>query len=81
MQDRQHQQQHADLCKHLHEKSEKKGSSTWAEETFPTAIKEKETHWLTRAATLLLHKALEQKGLVGIWTVTGSTRLQNLAVD
>eukprot|EP00983_Pelagomonas_calceolata_P059459 1145922-Pelagomonas_calceolata.AAC.11 len=45
-----------------------------------TSIKEKETHWLRRAVSLLNHKATKKKKLIGIWRVTGSTRLQNLAV-
>eukprot|EP00983_Pelagomonas_calceolata_P129691 1161626-Pelagomonas_calceolata.AAC.5 len=40
---------------------------------------EKETHWLRRALSPLHHKATEQEVLMGIWRVTGGTRLQNLA--
>eukprot|EP00983_Pelagomonas_calceolata_P039237 1137091-Pelagomonas_calceolata.AAC.1 len=51
-----------------------------AEETLPTSTKEKETHWLRGAVSLLHHKAAKKKKLMGIWRVTGSTRHQNLAV-
>eukprot|EP00983_Pelagomonas_calceolata_P022875 719889-Pelagomonas_calceolata.AAC.1 len=44
------------------------------------STKEEETHWLRRAVSLLHHKATKKKELIGIWRVTGSTRLQNLAV-
>eukprot|EP00983_Pelagomonas_calceolata_P065641 1148670-Pelagomonas_calceolata.AAC.1 len=50
------------------------------EETLPTYIKEEEKHWLRRAVSLLHQKATEQKVLVGIGRVTGSTRIQSLAV-
>eukprot|EP00983_Pelagomonas_calceolata_P067202 1149401-Pelagomonas_calceolata.AAC.4 len=39
-----------------------------------------ETHCLRRAVSPLYHEATRQKTLMGIWRVTGSTRLQNLAV-
>eukprot|EP00983_Pelagomonas_calceolata_P121015 1160759-Pelagomonas_calceolata.AAC.10 len=39
-----------------------------------------EAHWLRRAASPLHHTATKQKALMGTWRVTGSTRLQNLAV-
>eukprot|EP00983_Pelagomonas_calceolata_P053482 1143307-Pelagomonas_calceolata.AAC.2 len=45
-----------------------------------TSIKEKGTHWLRRDVNPLHHKATKQKMLMGIWRVTGSTRVQNLAV-
>eukprot|EP00983_Pelagomonas_calceolata_P079961 1154930-Pelagomonas_calceolata.AAC.1 len=48
--------------------------------TFPAYIKEKETHWHRRAASPLQREATRQKMLMGIWRVTGSTQLQNLAV-
>eukprot|EP00983_Pelagomonas_calceolata_P021732 681379-Pelagomonas_calceolata.AAC.1 len=44
-----------------------------------TSMKEKETHWLKRAVSLH-HKATKQKKVMGFWRVTGSARLQNLAV-
>eukprot|EP00983_Pelagomonas_calceolata_P016562 523028-Pelagomonas_calceolata.AAC.1 len=43
-------------------------------------MKEKETHWLRRAVSLLHHKAKKKKKLMWTWRVTGSTLLQNLAV-
>eukprot|EP00983_Pelagomonas_calceolata_P077832 1154030-Pelagomonas_calceolata.AAC.1 len=46
----------------------------------PTSITEKETHWLRRAVSPPHHKAARKKKLMWIWRVTGSTRLQNLAV-
>eukprot|EP00983_Pelagomonas_calceolata_P101988 1158756-Pelagomonas_calceolata.AAC.3 len=49
-----------------------------AEETPYTSNKEKETHWLRRAMSHLHHEATKQRTLMGIWRVTGSTRLQNL---
>eukprot|EP00983_Pelagomonas_calceolata_P070430 1150781-Pelagomonas_calceolata.AAC.1 len=41
---------------------------------------EKETHWLRNAASPLHHKATNLKVLLGIWRITGSTRLQDVAV-
>eukprot|EP00983_Pelagomonas_calceolata_P006642 218014-Pelagomonas_calceolata.AAC.1 len=49
------------------------------EETLPTSIKEKETHWHRRAVSLLHHKAAKKKKPMGIWRVSGSIRLQNIA--
>eukprot|EP00983_Pelagomonas_calceolata_P053665 1143389-Pelagomonas_calceolata.AAC.1 len=43
-------------------------------------MKERETHWLRRAASPLHHEATDMKVLMGILRVTGSTWLQNLAV-
>eukprot|EP00983_Pelagomonas_calceolata_P095562 1158025-Pelagomonas_calceolata.AAC.5 len=37
-----------------------------------------EAPWLKRAASPRHHNAKGQKGLVGVWRVTGSTQLQNL---
>eukprot|EP00983_Pelagomonas_calceolata_P061974 1147076-Pelagomonas_calceolata.AAC.3 len=54
--------------------------TTQAVETLPTSITEKETRWLRRAVSPLHHKAVKQKMLMGIWRVTGSTWLHNLAV-
>eukprot|EP00983_Pelagomonas_calceolata_P057754 1145204-Pelagomonas_calceolata.AAC.4 len=56
----------------------KRKETTYAEKTLPTSIKEKETHWLRRAVSPLQHKA-KKKVLMGVWRVTGSTRLHNLA--
>eukprot|EP00983_Pelagomonas_calceolata_P068156 1149783-Pelagomonas_calceolata.AAC.2 len=57
---------------------------TTAEQAPPTSIKEMESRhgWLKRAVSskFLHHEATGWKGLVGIWRVAGSTRLQNLAV-
>eukprot|EP00983_Pelagomonas_calceolata_P098660 1158374-Pelagomonas_calceolata.AAC.7 len=54
---------------------------TWkTEETLPTSNEEKELHWLRRPMNPLHHKATEKKVFMGIWRVTGSTRLQILAV-
>eukprot|EP00983_Pelagomonas_calceolata_P015821 501538-Pelagomonas_calceolata.AAC.1 len=52
-----------------------------AEHTLPTSIKEKEAHWLKRAGSPFHHKGKEQKGLVGIWKVTGKVcrQLQKMA--
>eukprot|EP00983_Pelagomonas_calceolata_P016419 518296-Pelagomonas_calceolata.AAC.1 len=52
-----------------------------AEETFPTLIKERETHWHRRAVSPLHHKATKQGVLVGIWRDSGSTWQQNLDVE
>eukprot|EP00983_Pelagomonas_calceolata_P124405 1161104-Pelagomonas_calceolata.AAC.3 len=49
-------------------------------ENYPALTKEKETRRLNRSASLLPHKAAEQKGLVAILRITGGTLLQNLAV-
>eukprot|EP00983_Pelagomonas_calceolata_P023856 751174-Pelagomonas_calceolata.AAC.1 len=51
-----------------------------AEESLPRSIKEQETHWLRRALSLPQHKVTKRIMLMGIWGVTGSTQLQNLAV-
>eukprot|EP00983_Pelagomonas_calceolata_P045803 1139880-Pelagomonas_calceolata.AAC.1 len=59
-------------------KGKKKNRTT--EEILPASIKEEETKWLRRAVSPLHHKATEQTGLVRIWSVTGSTRHQSLAV-
>eukprot|EP00983_Pelagomonas_calceolata_P012460 399465-Pelagomonas_calceolata.AAC.1 len=50
-----------------------------AEETLSTSNKEKGTHWLKRAASLM-HQKAGTKELVVIWRVTGSSQLRNLAV-
>eukprot|EP00983_Pelagomonas_calceolata_P045620 1139829-Pelagomonas_calceolata.AAC.1 len=39
---------------------------------------EKETHWLRRAVSPLHHETARQNMLMGIWRVTGGTRLRNL---
>eukprot|EP00983_Pelagomonas_calceolata_P043165 1138792-Pelagomonas_calceolata.AAC.1 len=49
---------------------EEKGKTTWAEETLPTSIKEKETHWLRRAVSPLRNKVTKRRMLMGIWWVT-----------
>eukprot|EP00983_Pelagomonas_calceolata_P056315 1144543-Pelagomonas_calceolata.AAC.1 len=69
-----------DGCPDPHDELKYKAYCEHAEETLPSSIKEKETHWLRRAVSLLHHKAAKKKRLIGIWKVTGSTRLQNLAV-
>eukprot|EP00983_Pelagomonas_calceolata_P042917 1138708-Pelagomonas_calceolata.AAC.1 len=51
-----------------------------AEKTLSTSIKEKETHWHRRAVSPLHHKATILKMLMETWRVSGSTRLQGLAV-
>eukprot|EP00983_Pelagomonas_calceolata_P087196 1156901-Pelagomonas_calceolata.AAC.1 len=53
------------------QKERKERKTMWAEETLPTPIKEKETHWLKRAGSLLHCKAIEERVLMGIWRVTG----------
>eukprot|EP00983_Pelagomonas_calceolata_P066035 1148840-Pelagomonas_calceolata.AAC.2 len=50
------------------------------EETLPTSSKKQETHRPRRAVNLLHHKATDLKVLMGIWRVTGSIQLQDLAV-
>eukprot|EP00983_Pelagomonas_calceolata_P061477 1146848-Pelagomonas_calceolata.AAC.3 len=57
-----------------------KEKTTKAEEALPTSIKDKETHWLRRAVSLLHQKATKKEKLMGIWRITGVTWLQNLAV-
>eukprot|EP00983_Pelagomonas_calceolata_P040798 1137785-Pelagomonas_calceolata.AAC.5 len=37
-------------------------------------------HWPKRAVSPHRHKATKQRMLMGVWRVTGSTRLRNLAV-
>eukprot|EP00983_Pelagomonas_calceolata_P085918 1156651-Pelagomonas_calceolata.AAC.2 len=54
---------------------EKKRKTTQAEETLPTSIKEKETHWLRRAVSLLHHKATKKKKLMGIWSTPSGNKL------
>eukprot|EP00983_Pelagomonas_calceolata_P080083 1154984-Pelagomonas_calceolata.AAC.3 len=50
---------------------EKKRKNRQAEETLPTSIKERETHWLRRVVSLLHHKA----------TKTGSKEFEKLPSD
>eukprot|EP00983_Pelagomonas_calceolata_P076558 1153466-Pelagomonas_calceolata.AAC.2 len=50
------------------------------EEALPKSVKEKEIHWLRSSVSLLHHKAAEEEMLMGIRGITGSTRLQDLAV-
>eukprot|EP00983_Pelagomonas_calceolata_P069722 1150478-Pelagomonas_calceolata.AAC.17 len=61
-------------------KDKKKTKTTQAEDTLPTSFEEKETHWHRRSMSPFHHEAIKQRTLMGIWRVTGSTRLQNLAV-
>eukprot|EP00983_Pelagomonas_calceolata_P058592 1145558-Pelagomonas_calceolata.AAC.2 len=66
---------------HCHRKKRKR-KTTLAEETLLTSVKEKETHWLSRAVTPLHPKAAKQKMLmwIWIWRDTGSIRLQDQVV-